>query len=83
MTNEEKIILIDLLKKTIKTTESLRFKYLGHATSFGEAMYLSHIKAITDDDLNDLLKIDKSYLQEKINEKIDQLNHIISQVQNL
>ena len=46
-------------------------------------MYLSHIKSITDDDLNDLLAIDKSYLQEKINEKIDQLNNIISQVQDL
>ena len=83
MTNEEKKILIHLLKKSIKVTEHLKFKYLGHATSFGEAMYLSHIKSITDDDLNDLLKIDKSYLQEKINEKLEQLNNIISKVQNL
>ena len=83
MTNEEKKILIHLLKKSIKTTEHLKFKYLGHATSFGEAMYLSHIKSITDDDLNDLLEIDKNYLQDKINEKIDRLNNIISQVQSL
>ena len=83
MTDEEKTLLIDLLEKSITSTKKLKFDYLGHATSFGEAMYLKHIRAHVDDELNDLLKIDKKYLKEKIDKRMKLLETIIFKVKSL
>ena len=72
MTDEEKKILIKSVNSSIATIEKLKFKYIGHARSFAEAMYLKHTRSLIDEDLNDFLEIDKSYLTKKFNNEIDQ-----------
>ena len=83
MTNEEKKILIKSVNSSIATIEKLKFKYIGHAKSFAEAMYLKHTRSLIDEDLNEFLEIDKSYLTKKFNNQINQLENLIKKIQKL
>ena len=38
-----KEILIKLINKSLKSVNRLKFKYVGHARNFAEAMYLKHV----------------------------------------
>jgi len=46
-------------------------------------MYLEHTRSLIDEDLNDFLEIDKSYLTKKFNNEIDQLESLIKKIQKL
>lgn len=83
MTNEEKVLLIELIEKSIKTIKRLKFKYKGKASSFGEAMCLNHLEAQIDHELNEFLSIDKKSLLSKFEHKINLLNGILFKIKSL
>ena len=83
MTDEEKKILIKSVNNSIATIEKLKFKYIGHARNFAEAMYLKHTRSLIDEDLNEFLEIDKSYLTNKFNSQIHKLESLIKKIKKL
>ena len=83
MTNEEKAILIKSLNSSINSVRKLKFKYIGHARNFAEAMYLQHTRALIAEDLNDFLEIDKTYLTRKFDDQLNQLENLIQKIEKL
>ena len=83
MTNDEKETVIELVNKSLKSVNRLKFKYTGHARNFAEAMYLKHVSDHIDSDLHDLFDIDKELLTAKIDKKINYLKNIIKKIENL
>ena len=83
MTNDEKEILIKLINKSLKSVNRLKFKYVGHARNFAEAMYLKHVSDNIDADLHDLFDIDKELLTARIDKKINHLKNIMKKIENL
>ena len=83
MTNEEKKILIKSVNNSINSIRKLKFKYIGHARNFAEAMYLQHTRALIDEDLNDFLEIDQSYLARKFDNQLNQLENLIKKIEKL
>ena len=83
MTDEEKKILITLLNKSIASAERMKFDYLGKAKSFAEAMHLNQVRNNADDELNELLQIDKNFLKEKIEKRLKLLHSALSKIKHL